>query len=153
MALLFQNSLMRVSDYIKVSPTYSSAQSVSRAKSKGILKTKVIGGMVFIPGSDLLVARLFYVASWQELPVVKEEQLPPGLVPINRISKTIGVGEATIIEWGLFNRLNVYWISGTYFANPTEAKQLAPERKKQLNAGIKTGKRQHRNSSVNPSDL
>ena len=109
--------------------------------------------MVFIPVDSLIVARLFYVTTWHGLPLVEEEKLPAGLAPINRISKTIGVGEASIIEWGLFNRLNVYWISGTYFANPTEAKQLAPERKKQLNAGIKTGKRQHRNSSVNPSDL
>jgi hypothetical protein len=40
------------------------------------------------------------------------------------------VGEAVIMEWALFNRLDVYWIAGSFFANSAQAQMLAPRAKK-----------------------
>jgi hypothetical protein len=130
MAILFLDKLMRVSDFVKISDRYSSAQSVSRAKIKGRLPMKNIGGMSFAFADAVQVSKAYSIASWEGLQVIDANRLPRTLEPINRIGKTIGVGEASMIEWALFNRIDAYWIGGTFFAELSQAKQLAPAKKK-----------------------
>ncbi len=125
MAIYFQNTLMRVSDFIKVSPKYSSAQSVSRAKTKKLLPTKTISGISFVNTDAALVSKIFSVTSWDKLQVIEAHQLPPSLKSFNKIRVSAGVSETQIIEWGFFNKMDVYWIGGTFFANPVDVKQLA----------------------------
>lgn len=91
---------------------------------------KSIGGMMFAPATSEQVQQAYSISSWQGLTVIEAEKIPGGLASINRISKSIGLGEATIIEWGLFNRLDVYWIGGRFFASPLQAEQVALAAKK-----------------------
>ncbi len=130
MAIYFQNTLVRTADFLKTSKRYSSSQSLSRAKKKGHIALKNVGSLVFAPGTAQQTAELYSVASWEGLRVIDAEKLPGGLTAINRIGKAIGVGEATIIEWGLFNRLDLYWVAGTFFANLLQAQSIAAASKK-----------------------
>src|SRR5262245_28814964 len=103
MAVLFQNTLLHSTEYLKISNVYSSPQSLSRAKKKGRMDLKSIGGFMFAKATPEQVRQAYSVATWDGLTVIAADKLPGGLVSINRISKSIRFSEASIIEWALFN--------------------------------------------------
>lgn len=125
MAIFFQNTLVRTSDFVKISPRYSSVQSLWRAKKNGKVTVVTIGGLHYSPLPSEAVSMLYYLPNWHGLNIIGYEHIPPTVATLNHISKKIGVGEAVIIQWGIFNRLNVYWVGGTFFANPDEVAKIA----------------------------
>lgn len=127
MAVYFQNTLVSISNYLKETNLYSSPQSVSRARKKGTLKATgvTVGEIFFVEMAPEISARLLLLPGWEGLPTVSTAQIPAGLTLLSRISKRIGMGEATILTWAVINKLDVYWVGGFAFANMAKAEELA----------------------------
>lgn len=140
MAVYFQNTLLASGDFIRITRKYSSAQSLSRARKRGTAQIVAIGRMRFAHTTPEQVAALHAIGSWQNLQVITE--VPGGLSSLNSISKKIGVGEAQMISWAVFNRIDVYWIGGTFFGNQQLLKAIADGEKQRMNSFTMQTKKQ-----------
>lgn len=132
MAVYLNNSLIKSGDFIRTTRQYSSAQSLNRAKKKETKYVIAIGRMHFVYANAVEVAKLYSVDKWEGLPLI--ETVPAGLSPLSKISKKIKLGETVILSWALLNRMDVYWIAGTFFAHLQAAEQIAHTEKKRINA-------------------
>lgn len=140
MAVYFHNTLLASGDFIRITRKYSSAQSLSRARKRGTAQIVAIGRMLFAHTTPEQVAAFHSISSWQNLHVITE--VPDGLNSLSSISKKIGVGEAQIISWALFSRVDVYWIGGTFFGNQQLLTSIANAEEQRMNSFTKLTKKQ-----------
>ncbi len=127
MALYFCKNYLTAGDYLRTTRQYSSAQSLSRASKNGRQRVHFIGGLSFVAGNSADIAALHGISSWEGLNVI--ETLPEGLDTLSRISKKVGVGEAVMLGWAMFNRMDVYWVGGHFAARLEPASQIAKHEK------------------------
>lgn len=142
MAIHIVNDLLAGGDFIRLTRTYSSAQSLSRAHRKGLQPLLSIGKLRFAQCSSQHVANLYGVSSWQDIAV--NNKVPEGLSPLSRISKKIGVGESAMLAWAALNRMEVYLIGGYFAARLNEAKAIADGEQKRKATHTKPPKKRHR---------
>lgn len=125
MAVYFHNTLMPSGDYLRTTREFSSLQSLSRARKKGRAPVIVIGRFRFAHSTPEATAAFYGLPSWDGLPLITGNQVPAGLATLNKVSKLAKVGESQMLSWALFNRIDIYWIGGTFFARAGDARQIA----------------------------
>ncbi len=125
MAIYFHNTLLPSGDYLRTTRKFSSLQSLSRARKHGRAAVISIGRLKYAHSTPEATAAFYGVASWEGLPVITGDHVPAGLTALNKVSKLAKVGEALMLSWALFNRMDIYWIGGTFFARADDARQIA----------------------------
>lgn len=116
MAIYFHNTLLPSGDYLRTTRKFSSLQSLSRARKHGRAAVISIGRLKYAHSTPEATAAFYGVASWEGLPAITGDHVPASLTALNKVSKLAKVGEALMLSWALFNRFDVYWISGVLFA-------------------------------------